>query len=323
MIIDAYSHVCPAPLLEAIAAAKPSAEVGALKNSYLWDADRRLRYMDKVGIDLQVLTLVRPPMWLGMERDDIHRLTRLANETIAEFAAGHPDRFAGVGVMPIVDDQTMVEFRRARDELGLKGVMIFTNVEGRPLDDDAMWALYEEAAASDTPIWIHPQHGESHSWLKRDLVDRVFGWPFETSIAMARLVYGGVLDRYPDLKFITHHCGGMVPFFAERIAGADHAAAPKVEGVEAAAAAAPRTDVIEQLKRFYGDAMVGGSVSALRCGLDFFGPEHVMYGTDFPMGGNDGESGPVKVLTSIRELDISDEDRELILSGNVRRLLKL
>jgi aminocarboxymuconate-semialdehyde decarboxylase len=81
--------------------------------------------------------------------------------------------------------------------------------------------------------------------------------------------------------------------------------------------------VIEQLKRFYGDAMVGGSVSALRCGLDFFGAEHVMYGTDFPMGASDGESGPVKVLSSIRELDISDTDRELILNGNMRRLLGL
>jgi aminocarboxymuconate-semialdehyde decarboxylase len=320
MIIDAYSHVCPAPLLEAITAAKPSAEAGALTNSYLWDAGRRLRYMDKVGIDLQVLTLVRPPMWLGMDRKDIHRLTRLANETIAEFAADHPDRFAGVGVMPVVDDETMAEFRRARDELGLKGVLIFTNVEGLPLDDDSMWQLYDEAAASGTPIWIHPQHGRSHAWLQRDLVDRVFGWPFETSVAMARLVYGGVLDRYPDLTFITHHCGGMVPFFAERIAGADHAAAPAVPGE---APAAPRDNVIEQLKRFYGDAMVGGSVSALRCGLDFFGPEHVVYGTDFPMGGSDGESGPVKVLNSIRELDVSDADRELILSGTMRRLLGL
>lgn len=321
MIIDAYSHVCPAPLLDAIIAAKPSAEAGALTNSYLWDADRRLRYMDRVGIDLQVLTLVRPPMWLGMDRADIHRLVRLANETIADFAAGHPDRFIGVGVMPVVDETTMTEFRRARDELGLKGFQIFTNVEGLPLDDDSMWPLYDEAAASDTPIWIHPQHGRSHDWLKRDLVDRVFGWPFETSIAMARLVYGGVLDRYPDLKFITHHCGGMVPFFAERIAGADHAAAPVIEGQEPTAAS--RGSVIDGLKRFYGDAMVGGSVSALRCGLDFFGPEHIMYGTDFPMGANEGESGPVKVLDSIRELDISDQDRELILSGNLRRLLKL
>lgn len=318
MIIDAYSHVCPAPLLEAITAAKPSAEVGALKNSYLWDAGRRLPYMDKVGIDLQVLTLVRPPMWLGMDRADVHRLTRLANETIAEFAAAHPDRFVGVGVMPVVDDVTMTEFRRARDELGLKGTLIFTNVEGLPLDDDSIWPLYEEAAASGTPIWIHPQHGVAHSWLKRDHVDRVFGWPFETSIAMARLAYGGVLDCYPDLRFITHHCGGMVPFFAERIGGADHAAAPGAEGRRVS-----KTDVIDQLKRFYGDAMVGGSVSALRCGLDFFGPEHVMYGTDFPMGADDGESGPVKVLTSVRELDISDKDRELILSGNVRRLLRL
>ena len=324
MIVDAYSHVCPAPLLEAISAARPSAEAGALKNSYLWDPDRRLSYMDRIGVDVQVLVLVRPPMWLGMELDDVHRLTRVANDTIAELAATHPDRFVGVGVIPVVDDVTLEEFRRARDELGLKGVLIFSNVEGRPLDDDSMWPLYEEAAGSDTPIWIHPQHGHSYPWLKKDLVDRLFGWPFETSIAMARLVYGGVLERYPELKFVTHHLGGMVPFYANRIAGMNHEVGRyRSQALTEASPVQLSGSVVDHFRRFYNDAMVNGSVPALNCGIDFFGAERVMYGTDFPMGPNDGEDWPIQVLDSIKALEIPETDRQLILGGNLCRILKL
>ncbi len=113
MIIDAYSHVCPEPLLKAVLAVKPTLPLEGLTTTYLSDAGRRLEFLDRLGIDKQVLTLVRPPMWLGMERDDIHRLTRVANDSMAEFAAGHPDRFISVAVLPLVDDEMMEELCRA------------------------------------------------------------------------------------------------------------------------------------------------------------------------------------------------------------------
>jgi predicted TIM-barrel fold metal-dependent hydrolase len=311
MIIDAYSHVCPAPLLEAVLAARPSAAARGLTNSYLWDAGRRLAFMDRVGIDRQVLVLVRPPMWLGMERSEIHRLTRLANEEMATFAAAHPDRFTGVAVMPVVDDEMLAEFRRARDELGLAGVVLFSNIEGLPLDDDSMWPLYEDAAASDVPIWIHPQDGHSYDWLAEHHVDHLFGWPFETSLAMARLVYGGVLERFPDLRFVTHHLGGMVPYYAGRVAAAD------MRDVDAGG-----RPFLDDFRRFYGDSHVNGWLPALRCGLEFFGTERVLFGTDFPMGPRDGELFVEQVLGSVRELDVSEADRDAIFSGNALRLLE-
>ena len=113
MIVDAYSHVCPERLLDAISERYPSTEVAALrKNSYLFDGERRLRYMDRIGVDQQVLVLVRPPMWLGMPRPVIHDLARIANESIAEMAATWPDRFIAVGVLPVVDDEMMAEYHR-------------------------------------------------------------------------------------------------------------------------------------------------------------------------------------------------------------------
>lgn len=85
-------------------------------------------------------------------------------------------------------------FHRLRDEFGLPGVLIFSNIEGLPLDHDSMWPRCAAATETDTPIWIHPQHGHSYEWLKRDLPDRLFGWPFETTLEMSRLVFGGVLE---------------------------------------------------------------------------------------------------------------------------------
>lgn len=323
MVIDAYSHACPQALIEALERVHPSAEARALRtNSYQWDTDRRRRYMDRIGVDQQVLVLVRPPMWLGMARPDVHELTRIANDGLAEMAGEDPDRFIGVGVLPVVDEVTMVELDRMRTELGLAGVLVFTNVEGEPLDADEMWPLYEYAAANDFPIWIHPQHGHSYPWLNRDLVDRLFGWPFETSIAMARLVYGGVFERFPDIKFVTHHLGGMVPYYAKRIEGMNEEVARyRALGISGQSSVQLTGSVVDHFRRFYNDSMVNGNASAMSCGLDFFGADHVLYGTDFPMGPNDGEDWPLEVLETIRGLDLSPADRDLVLGGNLLRLI--
>lgn len=324
MIVDAYSHVCPKPLLAAISERHPGAEVAALwKNSYLFDGERRLRYMDRIGVDQQVLVLVRPPMWLGMPRPVIHQLTRIANDSIAEMAATWPDRFLPVGVLPVVDDDMMAEFGRLTGELGVRGVLIFSNIEGLPLDDASMWPLYHEAAQRDVPIWIHPQHGHSYPWLKKDLVDRLFGWPFETTLAMSRLVFGGVLERYPDLKFVTHHLGGMVPFYASRADAMSHEIA-RYRAASLTGSSPPLPGrPSDYFRKFFNDSMVNGSAAAMRCGLEFFGAERVMYGTDFPMGSNDGEDWPVEVLDTIRSLGLSTADSDLVLGANLHRIMRL
>lgn len=322
MVIDAYSHACPAALIAALEEVHPTAEARALRsNSYQWDTARRIAYMDRIGVDMQVLVLVRPPMWLGMERGDIHRVTRIANDSLAAMAAERPDRFLAVGVLPVVDDVMMKEFDRLQGELGLAGVLIFSNVEGLPLDDESMWPLYERAAETDFPIWIHPQHGHSYTWLNKDLLDRILGWPFETSIAMARLVYGGVFERFPNLAFVTHHLGGMIPYYAKRIEGMNaEVARYQALGISGQSPVQLTGDIADHFKRFYNDTMVNDSLPAMECGLDFFGAEHLMYGTDFPMGPHDGEDWPVDVLNTIRKLDISESDRDLILGGNLLRL---
>jgi aminocarboxymuconate-semialdehyde decarboxylase len=318
-VVDAHSHVCPAELIDAIASVRPGPEVDDLRSrTYLFDWDARVRYMDAHGIDMQVLVLARPPMWLGLRPDEVHELARLANDAIAAAVATHPDRFVGVGVLPVVDETMLGELERIGSELGLRGVQIYSNVDGEPVDAEAMWPLYDTAAATGLPIWIHPQHGPTHPWMEKDLVNRLFYWPFETSAAMARLVFGGVFERHPDLAFVTHHLGGMVPFYAARIESFTHMVAQFAQSGLTTASGA--VDAMDGFRRFYADTAASGSAAALRCGLDFFGPGRVVLGTDFPF---EGERVPVDILRSVRELDVSEADRDAILGGNALRLLKL
>ena len=326
MVVDAYAHVFPRRLIEALAEVKPSAELAALRaqSSHNWDHKRRLAYMDEHGFDVQVLILARPPVWLGMARPDIHRVAHIANESIAEFASRCPERFVGVGVMPVVDEEMMREFERLHGELGLKGVLIFSNIEGKPLDDESMWPLYERAAALDFPIWIHPQHANLYPWIRKDVLDRVLAWPFDTSLAMARLVYGGVFERFPNLKFVTHHMGGMIPYFASRIAAFAESSAEEYARLGLGEGASKISgDALHHFRRFYNDCISNGSPEAVRLALDFFGEDHILFGTDFPFGPGDGERWPLDELRNIRTMPLDERLREKILHGNAERLLKL
>jgi predicted TIM-barrel fold metal-dependent hydrolase len=326
MVVDAYAHVFPTPLIEALAEVKPSAELAALRaqSSHNWDHRRRLAYMDEHGFDVQVLVLARPPVWLGMKRSDVHRVTRIANDAIAEFASRKPDRFVGLGVLPVVDDETMREFERLHGELGLKGVLIFSNIEGKPLDDESMWPLYERAAAVDLPIWIHPQHSNFYPWIRKDVLDRVLAWPFDTSLAMARLVYGGVFERFPGIKFVTHHMGAMVPYFASRIAAFAESSAEEYSRL-GLGESGPRITgpPLDHFRRFYNDCISNGSPSAVRLALDFFGEDHILFGTDFPFGPDDGERWPLDELRNIRSMALEETVREKILHGNAEKLLRI
>ncbi|HVB14542.1 MAG TPA: amidohydrolase family protein [Candidatus Dormibacteraeota bacterium] len=326
MIIDAYAHVFPERLIGAMAAVQTGAELQALKeqSAYLRTPEPRLTYMDAHGFDIQVLVLARPPVWLGLAPEDIHQLTVVANDCIAEYCSFQPDRFVGVGVLPMVDEFLMGELERIHSQLGLRGVLIFSNIEGKPVDDESMWPLYERANALELPIWIHPQHAPLHPWIRRDLMDRMVAWPFDTTLAMIRLVLGGVMERYPNLRVITHHMGGMVPYYAKRIESFADQMVPEYSRLGMADPSAHlTTPVIDQLRRFYNDSVSNGSASALRCALDFFGSEHILFGTDFPFGPQRGELWPVEELETIQQADIPESDRENILFRNAERLLHL
>jgi predicted TIM-barrel fold metal-dependent hydrolase len=219
----------------------------------------------------------------------------------------------------------MEEFERIQGVLGLKGVLIFSNIEGKPLDAGSMWPLYERASALDFPIWIHPQHSSYFPWIRMDMLDRVLAWPFDTSVAMARLVYGGVFERYPNIKFVTHHMGGMIPYFSARIAAFAETSAEENARLGIGEQSGPTLTgaPLDHFRRFYNDCISSGSPDAVAIALKFFGADHILFGTDFPFGPDDGERWPLDELRTIKTMVMPEEDREKILHGNAQRLLKL
>src|SRR5262245_2846534 len=168
----------------------------------------RLTVLDRYGIDLQVLTLCFP-MVGGLEPEEEVRLARLANDGLAEIVQRYPQRFLGVATLPFSSPaEALREFDRCVDSPGFKGLQISSNVNGTLLDAPELFPIYERAAQRGLPMWIHPT-----TPVTLDLVgtkgnaDLLFGWPLDTSLALFRLVIGGVLEKLPQLQVIVHHLG--------------------------------------------------------------------------------------------------------------------
>jgi aminocarboxymuconate-semialdehyde decarboxylase len=152
----------------------------------------------------------------------------------------------------------------------------------------------------------------------------VLAWPFDTSLAMARLVYGGVFERFPNIKFVTHHMGGMIPYFSARIAAFAETSAEEYAKLGLGESGPKLTGApLDHFKRFYNDCISNGSPDAVRIAIDFFGSDHILFGTDFPFGPDGGERWPLDELRTIKTMPMLEEDRAKILYRNAERLLKL
>lgn len=333
--IDLYNHVLPPAYFERVKAL--SKDTGIVKRMVglpmLWDLEARARMLvEKFPDVVQVLTLAAPsPEMLGGPELS-PALARLANDGMAEICARWPAQFpAFVASLPMNNvAEALKEIDRAIDGLGARGVQIISNVNGRPLDAPEFFPVFEAMAVKhDLPIWMHPfrpgtttdYQGEDRS---RYEIWQVLGWPFESSVAMARMVFSGLLERLPNLRVITHHCGGMLPYFAGRAESLwAQLGSRSADGSEAEVLKRLSKPPIEYFKMFYGDTVLGGSTAALRCGIDFFGVDHVVFASDCPF---DPEAGPMFIregIRSIEELGLSDADNEKLYLGNALRLMRL
>jgi predicted TIM-barrel fold metal-dependent hydrolase len=291
----------------------------------LFDLDERFREMDEFGDYREIISLPNPPIEDFATGEVGLELARIGNDAMAELCARHPARFPTfVAALSMTNVEGSVEeARRAVKELGAGGVQIFTNIAGRPLDDPAYERIFATMAELDQPIWLHPARTSAMPDYASEPKSRFemwwcFGWPYDTSVAMVRMVFCGLLDRYPNLKIITHHLGGMIPFYDGRIGpGLQVLGSRTLDEDYSKVLPALKRPHLDYLHDFYGDtALFGGGIQAVRCGLEFFGSEHVVFATDTPLG-------PIApTIARIRELDISEADRRKILAGNAERLLK-
>ena len=227
----------------------------------------------------------------------------------------------GAGSRPEIGRASAEE---AIDELGAVGVQLNTNVSGKPLDLPDFEPIFAKMADADLPIWVHPTRTPAAAEYldePRSYYDMwwAFGWPFETSVAMGRIVFSGMFDRYPGLKVITHHMGAMVPYFENRVGpGLDALGERSDDPIDGAALTSLKKTPAEYFRMFYGDTALFGAVGAMRCGLDYFGADHVLFGTDMPFVGHISDT-----LDGIAQLNLDDTDKHAIMEGNARRLLSL
>jgi len=328
--IDIFTHILPLKYKEALyKKARNCYYIETDKsNPMLSDLDLRFSIMDRFEGLKQVLTLGVPPLEYVLNPNDAVELAKMANDEMAELVAKYPDRFvAAVACLPMNNiDAALKEADRAISELNFKGVLIYSSINRKPLDRPEFLDLYQKMAEYDLPIWIHPAKDRNIPDYPGEKVSKYrlftsFGWPYETTLAMARLVFSGILERYPTVKFITHHCGAMIPYFEQRIAGrkvrdTDIGVKPKyVEELS--------RPPIEYFRKFYADTVIGGSTPALMCGYAFFGSENLLFGSDMPYGNLNTEIGLKRIISSVESMGVSRSDKENIFEKNAKRILHL
>ncbi len=327
MRYDVHAHVVPITLIDRVSAdggrcgVTAAADDGRLRIAVgddggtpvrpdLLDVDARLSAMDRAGVDVQLLSA-----WIALTAYTLPdeqgiAWSRLFNETMAETVASRPDRFQGLATVPMqAGDAAAAELEHAVRELGMVGVQIATTVAGRELDDDLFAAFWAAAERLRAIVVIHPDQVLPGRPRSRYVLSNFVGNAAETTIAASHLVFGGVLERHPDLRVCLVHGGGYAPYQAARM---DHGYEAEPRLVDRRISQPPS----HYLRKFYFDT-VTHSPEVTRFLIDFAGVEQVVLGTDYPF--EMGESDPVGLIGRVPGLAAADQ--KLVLEDNLGRLL--
>ena len=327
--IDIYNHVFPQKYIDVLMKSgimsKTFSTSGVI--AALSDLDIRFRIMDRHPGLMHVLTLCTLFYEEIIKTGKSVELARIANDAMTELVTDYPDRFpAAVACLPQDNiDEALKEIDRAVNDLRMRGVQIATPFNDRPIDGREYWPIYEKMEKYNLPIWLHPIREHNYADYRSEdkslyRIAGMLGWPYETSVAMVRLAMSGVLEKYPRIKFITHHCGAMIPYFADRIV-------QFLDSDEARGNATYRNGLTkspaEYLKMFYNDTALYGNTPGLMCAHAFFGVERLLFGSDLPFDNQLGARVTRQTISAIEEMDISDAEKKCIFEDNARKLLRL
>lgn len=322
-IVDFHNHYYPPEYIEALRAGPSRYAVteddagnpvlhSPGDRNYIVPGHRDIAFrktvLDEVGVDMQVVTFTAPGTLIEEPARSV-TLAALVNDCLATVARDHAERFFALGTLPLNEPKACpAEFDRVLGELQLPGVMLYGNAGGVQLSDERFWPIYERASDVGAVLYIHPNFPPGVEAMEQYWLMPLVGFLFDTTLAAAGLVYSGVVERFPGIRWALGHLGGAIPYLAERLD----------RGYEAFAEC--RANIVkpptEYLKEFYYDT-VNFDPAALRLAVDFAGAEHILAGSDYPHMIGSLE----KMKRSLAALDVSEAQRAAILGGNARRIL--
>lgn len=322
MLLDVHNHFYPSSYIDAIRSAPSNVRVSidAEGNPLLHypgdynvavrghrDIDYRARVLAESGVDTQVISLTTPGTHIESPATAA-RLASLVNDAFTRVVADHRGRFLAYATLPLNDPCASVrELKRACNELGMRGALIFSNINGVALADQRYWPLYEVANSLDAILHIHPTTPVGVEAMTEFWLMPLVGFLMDTTLAAAKLVFGGVPEKFPRIRWVLSHLGGAIPYLAERLDRGFHSFRECRTNIDR-----PPSDY---LKRFYYDT-VNFDANALQLAIAFAGADHLLAGSDYPH-----QIGSVaSMLASLRALPISEADRGQILGGTAARL---
>jgi aminocarboxymuconate-semialdehyde decarboxylase len=323
IIIDFHNHFYPREYIEALQTGPSNIKVTYDENNNPLlhypgdynilvpshrDIDFREQAIKKAGIDKQILTFTTPGTQIESPERSVE-LAQIVNDGFARIKDERSDRFTALATLPLNDPEaSVIEFERAFNDLGFKGVMVFSNINGIALSDRRFWPLYEKASDLNAVFYIHPNFPVGVEAMTEYWLMPLIGFTFDTTLAAAKLVFSGVVEKFPGIRWVLGHLGGAIPYLAERLDRGYFAFKECREHINKPPS--------EYLKEFYYDT-VNFDLKALKLAIDFAGADHLVAGSDYPHQIGSLE----KMVESIGKLDISSEEKAGIFGGNAIHLL--
>ena len=303
MIIDSHSHYLPEEIVK----------VASFYNPNWTDIESQLKGMEESGVEKAILHY--PTTDAHIKLSDEEKAAKLYNDGLAKIIRKYPHKFIGLGVLPIQDRERMLyEFKRCRKELGLRGISLAASYNGIYLDDKRFYPLYEEAQGENVPIFVHTQtiNPIGFERVNDPLLTPVVEYVFDMTMCVSKMMMSGVFVRFPGLKFIFAHFGGVLPFLKDRFDTVYTML--RMRNIVKDLGRAPS----EIFKNIYCDTSAVKSKNILKMALDTFGAEHLLWGSDYPA--NKDVQGSIK---AIRELEAPDKQKELMLGMNIGKIISL
>ena len=323
IIIDFHNHFYPKEYIEALQTGPSNIKVTYDENNNPLlhypgdynilvpshrDIDFREQAIKKAGIDKQILTFTTPGTQIESPERSVE-LAQIVNDGFARIKDERSDRFTALATLPLNDPETsVIEFERAFNDLGFKGVMVFSNINGIALSDRRFWPLYEKASDLNAVFYIHPNFPVGVEAMTEYWLMPLIGFTFDTTLAAAKLVFSGVVEKFPGIRWVLAHLGGAIPYLAERLDRGYFAFQECREHISKPPS--------EYLKEFYYDT-VNFDLKALKLAIDFAGADHLVAGSDYPHQIGSLE----KMVDSIEKLNISSEEKAGIFGENASHLL--